>query len=87
VVNAVANWDLCTVAVFTCQASCCISKEQNNAAECQLTVEEVFVVTEAECENQPGTAAAPRGVSSAVAGTPDFAASSFDDEHDTATED
>lgn len=77
------------MAVFTCQASCCVSEGINTAAECQLAVEEVFVVTEAECENQPGNAAAaPCGVpSAAVAGTPDIAASKLDDEDDTATED
>jgi hypothetical protein len=57
-------------------------------------VEEVFVVTEAECENQPGTAAAAAAAAaavgvpvSAVAGTSDVAASVLDDEEDTATED
>lgn len=52
-VNAVANWDWCTVAVFTCQSSCS-STSASDPGACQIHMEEVVVVTEAECENQAG---------------------------------
>lgn len=43
VVNAVGNWDWCTVAVFTCRDSCGSG----------VAAEEVLLVTEAECEAAP----------------------------------
>lgn len=48
-VNAVANWDWCTVAVFSCQSSCCGGAAVAEG-ECHVACEEVFVVNEAECE-------------------------------------
>jgi len=53
VVNVVANWDWCTVAVFTCQSSCS-STSASDPEACQIHMEEVVAVTEAECENQAG---------------------------------
>lgn len=58
VVNAVANWDWCTVAVFTCQNSC---GKNPGTGQCHAAAEEVVLVTEAECESQAGQAGAGAG--------------------------
>lgn len=55
VVNAVGNWDWCTVAVFTCRDSCCGDSGGVVAAE------EVLLVTEAECEQAPAAKGAGGG--------------------------
>ena len=57
-VNAVANWDWCTVAVFTCQNSC---GKNPGTGQCHAAAEEVVLVTEAECESQAGQAAGGGG--------------------------
>lgn len=70
VVNAVANWDWCTVAAFTCQASCTASGSQSiSPTDCYLAAEEVLVVTEAECETavQAGPPAAGTGPAAGAA--------------------
>lgn len=54
VVNAVANWDLCTVAVFTCLNSC--SRETLPRC-CDVAQEEVVLVIEADCEAATAAAA------------------------------
>lgn len=61
VVNAVGNWDWCTVAVFTCRESCGSGVE----------AEEVLLVTEAECEAAPKGAAGGGGGDGAQQGRVD----------------
>jgi hypothetical protein len=58
VVNAVGNWDWCTIAVFSCAASCGSGSRPAPDGRCAVALEEVLLVREAECE--AAAAAAPR---------------------------
>jgi hypothetical protein len=62
VVDAVANWDWATIAVFTCQAGCSSretkdagaaaaldSNHQQQQRQCEVFTEAVFVVNEQDC--------------------------------------
>jgi hypothetical protein len=60
VVDAVANWDWATVAVFTCQGSCSSSTQHASPAgaaaadaakqqQCEVFPEAVFVINEQDC--------------------------------------
>lgn len=50
-INAAGNWDLATVAVFTCSASCCGGEDptEGTAATCDVVEELAVVVCEDEC--------------------------------------
>jgi hypothetical protein len=45
-VNGAANWDLCTVAVYTCQANCCPGAQ--DGAPCWVE-EQCVLVNEDDC--------------------------------------
>jgi hypothetical protein len=58
VVDAVANWDWATVAVFTCQGSCssitqhaspAAAADAANQQQCEVCSEAVFVINEQDC--------------------------------------
>lgn len=90
VVDAVANWDWASVAVFTCQASC--SQHCTPAGVCEAVIEEVALINEQDCHIAlpppvPAVAAAagPQGTgaaAAAAAGTDDDGSGDADQEID-----
>jgi hypothetical protein len=48
-INGAANWDLCTVAVYTCQSKCCAGPAAGQGGAACWLEEQCVLVNEDEC--------------------------------------